>query len=115
MTLTAAIVLSMAVTASLALWAWRFPARFPRLATFVAVVVPLALASALLRGRNVSDAGQSLQVVGQYGFLLDTMRIGSGPGADVRIPSPNNGRNGAGLVAVHFRPNRARRAADRRR
>jgi len=105
MTLTAAIVLSMAVTASLAYWAWRFPARFPRLATFVVVGVPLVLASLILRGRTGSRSAQSLQVVGQYGFLLDTLRIGSGPDADVRIPSPNNGRAGTGLVAAHFRPN----------
>ena len=105
MTLTAAILVSMAVTASLAYWAWRFPTRFPRVATFVAVVIPLALVGLTLRGRSVARSGESLQVIGQYGFLLDTMRIGSGPDADVRIPSPNNGRSGTGLVAVHFRPN----------
>ena len=36
MTLTAAIILSMAVTAALSYWAWRFPARFPRVATLAA-------------------------------------------------------------------------------
>jgi cell division protein FtsW (lipid II flippase) len=105
MTLTAAIVLSVAVTASLAYWAWRFPARFPRVTTLVAVIVPLALFWTLLRGRNASVSGQSFQVIGQYGFLLDTLRIGSGPDADVRVPASSNGRGGTGLVAVHFRPN----------
>jgi len=105
MTLTAAIVLSMAVTASLAYGASRLPARFPRTATLVVVAVPLALLGALLGGRNAVSSSQSLQVVGQYAFLLDTLRIGSGPGADVRIPAPNNGRSGTGLVSVHFTPN----------
>ena len=50
-------------------------------------------------------SGQSLQVIGQYAFLLDTLRIGAGPGADVRIPAPSGGRGGTGLVSVHFRPN----------
>ena len=89
MTLTAAIVLCMAVTASLGYWAWRFPARFPRIATLVVVAVPLGLLSAMLRGRAVAS-NQSFQVVGQYAFLLDTLRIGSGPDADVRIPAPSN-------------------------
>ena len=105
MTLTAAIVLSMAVTGALAFWAWRLPARFPRVATLVVVAVPLALLVEMLRGRNASLSSQSLQVVGQYAFLLDTLRIGSGSGADVRIPAPNNGRSGTGLVSVHVGPN----------
>src|SRR5678816_3596011 len=105
MTLTAAIVLSMAVTAVLAFLTWRIPARVSRVATLVVVGVPLALLVELLSGRNVSLSSQSLQVVGQYAFLLDTLRIGSGPGADVRIPAPNNGRSGTGLVAVHIEPN----------
>jgi cell division protein FtsW (lipid II flippase) len=104
MTLTAAIVLSMAVTASLGVLAWRYPARFPRIATFVAVVIPLALLGAMLRGRDASRSAQSVRVVGQYAFLLDTLRIGSGPEADVRIPAPNNGRAGTGMVSVHFGP-----------
>ena len=87
MTLTAAIMLGMAVTAALTYLAWRHPARLPRIATFVAVVVPLALLGAMLRGRDASRSTQSVQVVGQYAFLLDTLRIGSGPGADVRIPA----------------------------
>ena len=85
MTLTAAIVLSMGVTAALAFWAWRLPTRIPRFATLVVVGVPLALLVELLRGRNASLSSQSLQVVGQYAFLLDTLRIGSGSGADVRV------------------------------
>jgi hypothetical protein len=105
MTLTAAIAVCMAVTASLAYSAWRFPARFPRAATFVAVAVPLGLVAALLRGHDRSRAGQSFQVVGQYAFLLDTLRIGAGTGADVRIPAPSGSRLGSGLVAVHFTPN----------
>ena len=105
MTLTAAIVLSMAVTAVLAFLTWRIPARVSRVATLVVVGVPLALLVELLRGRNASLSSQSLQVVGQYAFLLDTLRIGSGSGADVRIPAPNNGRSGTGLVSVHIGPN----------
>src|SRR6185369_1789728 len=105
MTLTAAIVLSMAVTAVLAFLTWRIPARISRVATLVVVGVPLALLVELLRGRNASLSSQSLQVVGQYAFLLDTLRIGSGFGADVRIPAPNNGRSGTGLVSVHIGPN----------
>jgi cell division protein FtsW (lipid II flippase) len=105
MTLTAAIILSIAATAALSYWAWRFPARFPRVATLAAVAVPLLLLGTLLRGRNASRSTQSLQVIGQYAFLLDTLRIGSAPGADVRIPSPSSGRGGGGLVSVHFRPN----------
>ena len=102
MTLTAAIVLSMGVTAVLALLTWRIPARISRVATLVVVGVPLALLVELLRGRNASLSSQSLQVVGQYAFLLDTLRIGSGSGADVRIPAPNNGRSGTGLVSVEY-------------
>jgi cell division protein FtsW (lipid II flippase) len=105
MTLTAAIVLCVAVTATLAWLAWRFPTRFPRAATLAAIAVPLALFGTMLRGRNASVSGQSLQVIGQYAFLLDTLRIGSAPGADVRIPAPSNGRAGTGLVSAHFRPN----------
>ena len=101
MTLTAAIVLGMAVTAALAFWAWRVPARFPRVATLVVVAVPLALLVKILSGRNASLSSQSLQVIGQYAFLLDTLTIGSGARADVRIPAPNNGRRGTGLVSVH--------------
>ena len=100
MTLTGAIMLSMAVTAALGFLAWRYPARFPRFATFVAVAFPLALLGAMLRGRDASRSTQSVQVVGQYAFLLDTLRIGSSPGADVRIPAPNNGRSGTGMVSV---------------
>jgi len=105
MTLTVAIALSIAVTTALAIFAWRAPARFPRVATLVVVAVPLALLVKILSGRNVSLSSQSLQVAGQYAFLLDTLRIGSGTGADVRIPAPNNGRSGTGLVSVHFEPN----------
>ena len=105
MTLTAAIVIGVAVAASLAFVAWRFPARFPRALTFIVVAVPLALLGATLRGHSAAPLSQSLQIVGQYAFLLDTLRIGSGPGADVRIPAPNNGRSGTGLVSVHFTPN----------
>src|SRR5688500_4363527 len=105
MTSTVAIVLGLAVTAALASAAWRFPTRLPRTATFVVVTVPLLLLVLLLRGRSDVRSGQSLQVVGQYAFLLDTIRIGAGPGADVRIPAPSGGRSGTGLVSVHFRPN----------
>jgi cell division protein FtsW (lipid II flippase) len=105
MTLTAAILLCMAVTASLGYWAWRFPARFPRVATLIGVSVPLALLAMILRGRDASRSGQSLQVIGQYAFLLDTLRIGADPGADVRIPAPSGGWSGSGVVAVHFAPN----------
>ena len=105
MTLTAAIVLGTAVTAALAFFAWRLPARFPRVATLVVVALPLALLVKILSGRDVSLSSQSLQVVGQYAFLFDTLRIGSGPGADVRIPAPNNGRSGTGLVSIHVEPN----------
>jgi cell division protein FtsW (lipid II flippase) len=107
MTLTAAIVLCMAVTASLAFWAWRFPARLPRAVTLLAVAAPLLFLGSLVRGRGDGRSGRSLQVIGQYGFLLDTLWIGAGPGADVRIPAPSGGRGGTGLVAVHFRPNDA--------
>jgi hypothetical protein len=65
MTLTTAIVLSVAVTAALAFLAWRLPARFPRVATLVVVAVPFALLVKILSGRNVSLSSQSLQVVGQ--------------------------------------------------
>jgi cell division protein FtsW (lipid II flippase) len=105
MTLTVAILVCLAVTAALAYAAWRFPGRFPRVATVVAIGVPLALLATVLRGRNASRSGQSLQVVGQYAFLLDTVRIGATPDADVRIPAPSNGRTGIGLVSAHFGPN----------
>ena len=59
MTLTVAIVLGMAVTAALTYLAWRHPARFARIATFVAVVVPLALLGAMLRGRDASLVDRS--------------------------------------------------------
>ena len=94
MTLTAAIVLCMAVTASLAFWAWRFPARLPRVATLLVVAAPMLFFGALVRGRGDGRSGRSLQVIGQYAFLLDTLRIGAGPGADVRIPAPSGGRGG---------------------
>lgn len=103
MTLTAAIAASFAVTAALVYWAWRHPGRFPRAATLVVVLVPFFLLTAVLRGRPETHDGDSLQVVGQYAFLLDTLRIGAGPDADVRIPAPSTGRGGTGLVAVHFR------------
>ena len=105
MTLTIALLIAIAVTAAIAYGGWRFPTRWPRAATFVVVAAPLALLAAVLRGREDGRAGQSLQVVGQYGFLLDTLRIGSGGNADIRIPAPSGGRMGTGLVSVYFRPN----------
>jgi cell division protein FtsW (lipid II flippase) len=105
MTLTLAILVCLAVTGALAYAAWRFPARLPRAATFVVVGVPFVLLTVLLRGRADVLSGQSLQVVGQYGFLLDTLRIGAGGKADVRIPAPSGGHGGTGPVAVFFRPN----------
>ncbi|HUQ82733.1 MAG TPA: hypothetical protein VM076_16400 [Gemmatimonadaceae bacterium] len=105
MTLTIAIVLCMLVTAALAYGAWRFPARFPRVATLIAIATPLVLLAAVMRGRSDGRSGYSLQVVGQYAFLLDTIRIGAGQGVDVRIPAPSSGRSGTGPVSVYFRPN----------
>ena len=105
MTLTVAILLAVAVTAAVAFGAWRNPARYPRIATLLVVATPLVLLAMVLRGRSDGRSGHSLQVVGQYAFLLDTLRIGAGPGADVRIPAQSGGRSGTGLVSVHFRPN----------
>ena len=105
MTLTVALLIAIAVTAAIAYGAWRFPTRFPRVATLLVVGTPLLLLGAILRGREDGRAGQSLQVIGQYGFLLDTLRIGAGPNADVRIPASSGGRLGIGLVSVSFRPN----------
>ena len=104
MTLAAAIVLSVAATAGAAYWAWRSPGPFVRLATLLAVSVPLALLTLLLRNRPEARSGHTLQVVGQYAFLLDTIRIGATPSADVRIPAPSSGRGGTGAISVHFRP-----------
>src|SRR5688572_13194143 len=105
MTLTIAILMAVAVTAAFAYGAWRFPTRLPRVATLVVVATPLLLLTLLLRGRSDGRSGQSLQVIGQYAFLLDTLRIGADPGADVRISAPSSGRAATGLVSVHFRPN----------
>src|SRR5689334_22298109 len=105
MTLTIAIVLGMLVTAALAYGAWRFPLRFPRVATLIAIATSLVLLAAVMRGRSDGRSEYSLQVVGQYAFLLDTVRIGAGQGVDVRIPAPSSGRAGTGPVSVHFRPN----------
>src|SRR5688572_31367732 len=104
MTLTVALLLAVTVTAAIAFAAWRFPTRFPRVATLIVVATPMLLLAAMLRGRTDGRSGQSLQVVGQYAFLLDTLHIGAGPTADVRIPSPSGGRTGTGSVSVHFRP-----------
>ena len=104
MTLTVALLLAVTVTAVVAYAASRFPTRFPRVATLIVVATPMLLLAAMLRGRTDGRSGQSLQVVGQYAFLLDTLRIGAGPTADVRIPSPSGGRTGSGSVSVHFAP-----------
>ena len=104
MTLAAAIVLSVAATAGAAYWAWRSPGRFVRLATLLAVSVPLALLTLLLRNRPEARSGHTLQVVGQYAFLLDTIRIGATPSANVRIPAPSSGRGATGAISVHFQP-----------
>ena len=105
MTLTVALLIAIVATAAIAYGAWRFPTRFPRAATLAVVATPLLLLGAVLRGRADGRAGQSLQVVGQYGFLLDTLRIGAGANADVRIPAPSGGRMGTGSVSVFYRPN----------
>ena len=105
MTLTIAIILGTLLTAALAYGAWRFPARLPRVATLIAIAVPLVLLAAVMRGRSDGRSRYSLQVVGQYAFLLDTVRIGAGQGVDVRIPAPSSGRSGTGNVSVYFRPN----------
>ena len=105
MTLTIALVLSVLVTGALAYGVWRFPTRLPRIATLMAVGAPLVLLAAVMRGRSDARSGYSLQVVGQYAFLLDTVRVGAGPGADVRIPGPSGGRGASGPVSVYFRPN----------
>ena len=94
----------MAVTAALAYGAWRFPNRLARTATLITLGVPLALLALVMRGR-ADRSGYSLQVIGQYAFLLDTVRIGAGQGVDVRIPAPSGGRSGTGPVSVHYRPN----------
>jgi cell division protein FtsW (lipid II flippase) len=104
MTLAAAVVLCMATTAALAYGAWRYPERFPRLATLAAVVVPFLTLALVLRNRPEARSGDAVQVIGQYAFLLDTVRIGAAPGADVRIPAPSSGRSGTGLVSVRFEP-----------
>jgi hypothetical protein len=105
MTLTLAILIGMIVTAALAYGAWRFPSRFPAIVSAAAVLTPLLLLGAVMRGRSDTRSGYSIQVIGQYAFLLDTVRIGAGPGVDVRIPAPSSGRSGTGPVSVHFRPN----------
>ena len=106
MTLTIAVVLSVLMTGVLAYAAWRSPPRFTRVATLVAVGTPLMLLMAVMRrGRSDARSTYSLQIVGQYAFLLDTVRIGAGPGVDVHIPAPGGGRGGSGPVSVYFRPN----------
>jgi len=104
MTLAAAIVACMAVTAALAYAAWRLPHRLPWLASLLAVLAPLGLLTALLRDGPEARSGYTMQVVGQYAFLLDTVRIGAGAGVDVRIPAPSGGRAGTSAVSVHFEP-----------
>ena len=105
MTLAAAILLAVAATAAVAYWAWRTQGRLARVATFAVALTPLGLLGLLLRNRPEAGSGRSLQVIGQYAFLLDTVRIGATPGADVRIPAPSGGRGNTGLVSVHFTPN----------
>ena len=105
MTLAAAILLSVATTGAVAYWTWRTSGRLARATTLAVVGMPLGLLGLLLRNRPEARSGHTLQVVGQYAFLLDTIRIGAIPGADVRIPAPSSGRGSTGLVSVHFTPN----------
>lgn len=105
MTLAVALVVCMAVVAGLAYWAWRFPGRFPRAVALLAVLTPLGLLAALLRDGPEARSGYTMQVVGQYAFLLDTVRIGAGPTADIRIPAPSGGRAGTSAISVRFEPN----------
>jgi len=105
MTLAVALLVSVATTAAAGYWAWRSRGRLTRLATLAVVAVPLALLTVLLRNRPEARSGHTMQVVGQYAFLLDTVRIGAAAGADVRIPAPSSGRANTGLISVHFTPN----------
>ena len=118
MTLAAAVVLCMATTAALAYGAWRYPDRFPRLATLAAIAVPFALLALVLRDRPEARSGHGMQVVGQYAFLLDTVRIGAAPGADVRIPAPSSVPQTSGstpkpkaMEVIRIGRNRSRMAA----
>ena len=104
MTLSLALLVCLFVTAVVAVWSWRAPARLAWARTPAVVLTPLALLIALARGESTHGSGYSLQVIGQYAFLLDTVRVGSGPQADVRIPAPSQGRGAVGSVTVHFAP-----------
>ena len=107
MTLTAAIVLCMAVTAALAFWAWRFPARSSACRDARRRRGSARACSArLLRGRD-AIAGRASRSRSSVSTRSCSTRFASapGPGADVRIPAPSGGRGGTGLVSVHFEPN----------
>ncbi|GLC25823.1 hypothetical protein rosag_23360 [Roseisolibacter agri] len=64
----------------------------PRVAwcwSLCAALVPLALAWLVAGRAPRDDAAFRAQLAGQYAPLLDTLRLGSAPTADVRLPAPD--------------------------
>src|SRR5689334_5920805 len=53
--------------------------------TFVAIVVPLAMLVAILRRHRDASPADTFQVVGQFAPATDTLILGRGGNADVRL------------------------------
>jgi cell division protein FtsW (lipid II flippase) len=87
MTLAVALLGALVVAALAALAARRSPPAAARGWTLLAALAPLAGAWLVAGRAPPDDAAWRAQLAGQYAPLLDTLRLGTGAGADVRLPS----------------------------
>ena len=89
MTLAAALLGALIAAALAALAARRTGPRAAWRWTLLAALAPLAGAGLVAGRAPRDDAAFRAQLVGQYAPLLDTLRLGSAPAADVRLPAPD--------------------------
>jgi cell division protein FtsW (lipid II flippase) len=85
--MTLAIALTACVLAALAcsVLATSATPRGRRVLTFVAVIVPLAMLGSILRRHRDASPADTFQVVGQFAPAADTLVIGRGSAADIRV------------------------------
>jgi cell division protein FtsW (lipid II flippase) len=89
MTLAVALLAALLTAALAALAARRSGPRAAWRWSLLAALVPLAGAWLVAGRAPRDDAAFRAQLVGQYAPLLDTLRLGGAPAADVRLPTPD--------------------------
>ena len=85
MTIAIALAACVLAAAACSVLATSATARGRQILTFVAIVVPLAMLGAILRRHRDASPVDTFQVVGQFAPANDTLTVGRGGNADIRV------------------------------